>query len=95
MNAAVRLYAEATNARTKQDNGFDLSEYDERTLRFAREYSDKLLAVDVNLKIDEMLDTAWKLFDNHFSKVEVGIREDLVNKYWPNGETKVPEKTKI
>ncbi len=33
MNAAVRLYADAANARTKFENGFDLSDYDERCLR--------------------------------------------------------------
>lgn len=32
MNAAVRLYADAANAKTKLENGFDLTNYDERTL---------------------------------------------------------------
>ena len=30
MNACVRLYADAANAKTKLENGFDLSDYDER-----------------------------------------------------------------
>ena len=34
MNAAVRLYADAANAKTKLENGFDLSDYDERALKF-------------------------------------------------------------
>ena len=62
MNAAVRLYSDAANAKTKLENGFDLSDYDERTLKFAKEYSEKLLAIDVNIEITEMLDTAWRLF---------------------------------
>jgi V/A-type H+/Na+-transporting ATPase subunit B len=49
MNTAVRLYADAANAKTKLENGFDLTDYDERTLKFAREYSEKLLAIDVNI----------------------------------------------
>src|SRR5574344_3033896 len=36
MNACVRLYADAANAKTKLENGFDLSDYDERTLAFAK-----------------------------------------------------------
>ncbi|MEE4215004.1 MAG: V-type ATP synthase subunit B, partial [Bacteroidales bacterium] len=88
MNTAIRLYADAANALTKQENGFDLTDYDERTLRFAREYTDQLLAVDVNLHPDEMLDTGWKLFARHFSKNEAGIKEELTNKYWPDGENK-------
>ena len=91
MNTAIRLYADAVNARTKQENGFDLTEYDERTLKFSKEYKEKLLAVDVNLSVNEMLDEGWKLLSTYFSKNEVGIREELVNKYWP-GETSEAEK---
>ena len=36
MNAAVRLYSDAANAKTKMENGFDLTDYDERTLSFAK-----------------------------------------------------------
>ena len=86
MNTAIRLYADAANARTKQENGFDLTDYDERTLNFAGEYTSKLLAVDVQLKPDEMLDTTWGLLAKHFSKNEAGIKEEMINKYWPNGE---------
>jgi len=81
MNAAIRLYADAANARTKLENGFDLSDYDERTLKFAKEYSEKLLAIDVNIEIDQMLDTAWVLFNKYFSEIEVGIKKDIVEKY--------------
>jgi len=83
MNAAVRLFADAANAKTKLENGFDLTEYDERSLKFAKDYSNKLLAIDVNIDIDEMLDTGWSLFDKHFQKEEIGIKKELVDKYWP------------
>ena len=83
MNAAVRLYSDAANARTKLENGFDLSDYDERTLKFAREYSERLLAIDVNIEVTEMLDTAWRLFAKYFTKSEVAIKEALTEKYWP------------
>ena len=83
MNAAVRLYSDAANAKTKLENGFDLSDYDERALKFAKDYSDKLLAIDINIQIDEMLDTAWKLFAKYFTKSEVAIKAELTEKYWP------------
>ncbi|MBN2480944.1 MAG: V-type ATP synthase subunit B [Bacteroidales bacterium] len=82
MNAAIRLFADAANAKTKLENGFDLTHYDERTLHFAKEYSEQLLAIDVNMNVDAMLNTAWKLFERHFKPAEVSIREELVNKYW-------------
>lgn len=83
MNAAVRLYSDAANARTKLENGFDLSDYDKRTLDFAREYSEELLAIDINIDITQMLDTAWKLFAKYFSPSEVAIKESILKKYWP------------
>ena len=52
MNACVRLYADAANAKTKLENGFDLSDYDERALKFAHDYSEKLLSIDINIDID-------------------------------------------
>ncbi|MFW5754170.1 MAG: V-type ATP synthase subunit B [Marinilabiliaceae bacterium] len=82
MNAAIRLYADAANARTKLENGFDLTDYDERTLKFAHDYSEKLLAIDVNVETDTMLDIAWDLYKEYFSEAEVGIKKDLVDKYW-------------
>ncbi|MDD2594706.1 MAG: V-type ATP synthase subunit B [Bacteroidales bacterium] len=82
MNTAVRLYADAANAKTKLENGFDLSDYDLRCLDYAKEYSTRLLAIDVNISINEMLDTAWELFGKYFSKAETGIKDALIEKYW-------------
>jgi V/A-type H+-transporting ATPase subunit B len=84
MNAAVRLYADAANAKTKLENGFDLSDYDLRCLDFAKEYSIRLLSIEVNINTTEMLDTGWELFGKYFSKTEVSIKEEITNKYWKN-----------
>ncbi len=83
MNAAVRLYSDAANAKTKLENGFDLSDYDERTLSFAHDYAEKLLAIDINIDITQMLDTTWKLFAKYFTPSEVAIKEAITEKYWP------------
>jgi V/A-type H+-transporting ATPase subunit B len=82
MNAAVRLYSDAANAKTKQENGFDLTDYDERTLSFAKDYSEFILAIDVNLDTEEMLDKTWKLLATYFKPAEVNMKKELVDKYW-------------
>jgi len=82
MNAAVRLFSDAANAKTKLENGFDLSNYDERALAFAKDYSIHLLAIDVNTNTTEMLDKAWNIFAKHFKPEEVNIKQELVTKYW-------------
>ena len=84
MNACIRLYADAANAKTKQENGFELTDYDQRCLAFAKDYSRELLAIDVNLDMTAMLDAAWRLAGAHFSKEEVGIKQELVDVYWPD-----------
>jgi V/A-type H+-transporting ATPase subunit B len=84
MNAAIRLYADAANARTKLENGFDLTDYDHRALAFAKEYSDRLLAIDVNIDTERMLDIAWELFAKHFAVAEVGIKQEFVDQHWPS-----------
>lgn len=82
MNAAVRLYADAANAKTKLENGFDLTDYDRRTLAFAKDYSEYILSIDVNLNTTEMLDKTWQLLSEHFSPTEVNMKQALIDKYW-------------
>jgi len=82
MNAGVRLYADAQNAKTKLENGFDLSDYDLRCLDYAKEYAVRLLSIDVNITVEQMLDTAWEIFGKYFSPAETGIKQALVDKYW-------------
>ena len=82
MNAAIRLYADAANAKTKLENGFDLTDYDNRCLDFAKDYSSKLLAIDVNLNTEEMLDVTWSLFRKYFKLEEVNIKKEFTDIYW-------------
>ncbi|OFZ21391.1 MAG: V-type ATP synthase subunit B [Bdellovibrionales bacterium RIFOXYA1_FULL_36_14] len=82
MNACVRLYSDAANAKTKLENGFDLSEYDKRALSFAKDYSENILAIDINITVDAMLEHCWGLFAKYFGKHEIGIKQVLIDKYW-------------
>jgi hypothetical protein len=68
----------------KKENGFDLTEYDTRCLKFALDYSEHLLAIDINIKIEEMLDTGWALMRKYFEQHEVGIKDEFIRKYWKN-----------
>ncbi|MCI7337427.1 MAG: V-type ATP synthase subunit B [Bacteroidales bacterium] len=83
MNASVRLYSDAQNAKTKLENGFDLSDYDLRCLDYAKDYASEILAIDVNIDLNGMLDTAWKLFAKYFTPAETGIKQKFIDTYWP------------
>jgi V/A-type H+-transporting ATPase subunit B len=65
------------------ENGFDLTDYDNRTLAFAKDYSRDILAIDVNVNTTEMLDITWRLFAKYFTSEEVNIKQELATKYWP------------
>lgn len=85
MSASVRLNADATNAKTKMENGFDLSDYDQRAMDFARDYADQILAIDVNIDTEEMLDTTWALFRKYFTREEVAIKDEYMKLHWDKG----------
>lgn len=87
MNAAIRLYADAANSKTKLENGFELSDYDRRVLRFAEDYSRNILAIDVKLETNEMLDETWKLFGKYMTEDEVGMKQEFVDQYWNAKQT--------
>jgi V/A-type H+-transporting ATPase subunit B len=82
MNTCIRLYADAANAKTKMENGFDLTDYDKRSLEFAKDYSRELLAIDINVDIEKMLDTGWALLSKYFKREEVSIKQELMDLYW-------------
>lgn len=83
MNTMVRLYADAAEARSKKENGFDLNEYDKRCLDFAKDYASDLLDVEINIGIDEMLDRGWYLMAKYFKPFELGLKQKLIDTYWP------------
>lgn len=83
MNALVRLYADASEARSKQENGFDLNDFDVRSLAFAKDYVRELLDVRLNIDSESMLNTGWKLLAKHFKVFELGIKQEFIDKYWP------------
>jgi V/A-type H+-transporting ATPase subunit B len=85
MNTLVRLFSDAAGARTKKENGFDLTEYDQRALEFAREYSRDLLAIDINMDMNAILDKSWQLLAQYFKKSETRIKDELIERYWPAG----------
>jgi V/A-type H+-transporting ATPase subunit B len=83
MNTAIRLYADAAEARTKKENGFDLTDYDIRAIRFSRDYTEQILSIDVNLEMDAILDRLWRILATHFTREEVSMKEQLIRTYWP------------
>ncbi len=84
-NAQIRLYAEGKKARERQAMGFKLSRWDEKLLHFANLFEERMMNLEVNLLLEDALDYGWKTLSECFEPQEVGIKQTLIDKYWPTG----------
>jgi V/A-type H+-transporting ATPase subunit B len=42
-----------------------------------------MMNLQVNLALESALDLGWKMLAECFEKHEVGIKQSLIDKYWP------------
>jgi V/A-type H+-transporting ATPase subunit B len=82
-NAQIRLYAESKKAKERESMGFKPSRWDRKLLKFAALFEEKMMNLEVNIPIEEALNLGWELLAMCFEKQEVGIKDALVEKYWP------------
>ncbi|MCB1109802.1 MAG: V-type ATP synthase subunit B [Chlamydiia bacterium] len=82
-NAQIRLYAESKKARERQSMGFRLSRWDEKLLEYSFLFEERMMNLEVNIPLEEALNLGWKTLAECFDPHEVGMKQDLINKYWP------------
>ncbi len=63
--------------------GFKLSRWDEKLLNFSILFEDRMMNLEVNYTLQEALDLGWRTLAECFEKHEVGIKDSLLDKYWP------------
>lgn len=82
-NTLIRLYAESLKAVERKSMGFKSSNWDKKLLVFASLFEDQLMNLEVNISIEEALNTGWNILAQAFHKEEVGINQQTIDKYWP------------
>lgn len=82
-NAQIRLYAESKKARERQSMGFRLSRWDEKLLEYSFLFEERMMNLEVNIPIEDALNLGWQTLAECFDPHEVGIKQDMINKYWP------------
>jgi V/A-type H+-transporting ATPase subunit B len=82
-NGLIRLYADSKKAKERQSMGFKISRWDEKLLNFAALFEEKMMNLAVNITLEEALDLGWGLLSECFQRHEVGIKQSLIEKYWP------------
>lgn len=88
-NALIRLYAESKKARERRSMGFRLSKWDEKLLRFSHFFEDELMDLEVNCSLDDALDKGWNILSRCFEPQEVGIKQAILERFWPHSVEKV------
>ena len=86
-NAMIRLYAESKKARERQGMGFKLSKWDEQLLNFSFLFEERMMNLEVNEPLEEALNSGWTILAECFEPEQVGIKQSLVEKYWPSLKT--------
>jgi len=82
-NGMIRLYAESKKARERQSMGFKLSRWDEQLLTYSKLFEERMMNLQVNLPLEEALDIGWETLAECFKPDQVGIKQALVSRYWP------------
>ena len=81
-NTMIRLYADSKKSKERQSMGFKLSRWDEKLLDYSNRFEKEMMNWNVNLPLEGALDLGWKMLSTCFNREEVGIREDVLNKFW-------------
>lgn len=93
MNTLIRFYAASQDAEQKQAMSFELSEFDERVLKFGRLFQQTFMDIEVSMPLEEALDTGWSILAQCFKEEELLMKQHLIDKYFPGAreQTNAPE----
>jgi len=83
MNACIQLYALCRESREKRDMGFEVSEWDQRLLKYGEAFEEKVMNLAVNIPLFEALDRCWGILAECFEPAETGIRRAIIEAHWP------------
>jgi V/A-type H+-transporting ATPase subunit B len=85
MNTMIRLYSRARDAERKQAMAFELSEYDQRLLRYGELFKSRFMDISAAIPLDDALDLGWATMAACFAPDELLIRQNLLDRYYPRG----------
>jgi V/A-type H+-transporting ATPase subunit B len=83
MNTMIRFYSGARDAQQKQAMAFELSDYDQKLLKFGKLFRERFMDINVDLPLEAALDLAWKTLAECFEPQELLMKQPLIDKYFP------------
>ncbi|MCR4789755.1 MAG: V-type ATP synthase subunit B [Treponemataceae bacterium] len=83
MDGMIRLYSSYKDTLEKKSMGFNMSEWDEKLLKYGEMFEKEMMDLSINISLEDALDLGWKILSECFSKEETGIKSELIEQYWP------------
>ena len=83
MDGCLQLYSSCKQTREKRDMGFEMSDWDNKLLKFGELFEDQIMDLTVNISLFDALDLCWKLLAECFEPVETGLRRSIIEAHWP------------
>ncbi len=84
MDTMIQLYASYKETLEKQSMGFRMSDWDEKLLQYGERFENEMMALSVNIALEEALDRGWKILADCFEPKETGIASKLTDQFWPS-----------
>ncbi len=83
MDTLIQLFASFRETREKRAMGFQMSDWDQKLLRYGERFERDLMDLSVNLPLEGALDRGWRILADCFEPSEVGLRSALTDRFWP------------
>ena len=83
MDTMIQLFANYREALEKQSMGFQMSAWDQKLLRYGALFEEQMMSLSVNIPLEEALDRGWAMLASCFNPEETGIKQALVEEFWP------------
>jgi len=83
MDRMIQLFAEYRESLEKRSMGFQMSDWDDKLIKYGERFEKELMDLSVNIPLEEALDLGWKILSDIFDPAETGIKQSLVDEYWP------------
>jgi V/A-type H+-transporting ATPase subunit B len=83
MDGMIKLYSSYKESLEKKSMGFQMSDWDEKLLKYGELFEAKMMDLSVNISLEEALDLGWEILAECFEPNETGLKTDLIMSRWP------------
>ena len=82
MDTMIRFYSDYKETLEKQSMGFQMSNWDKKLLAYGERFEKQMMDLSVNIPLEDALDLGWEILSDCFDRNEVGIKTELIDRYW-------------